>query len=35
VCAEVTLKAKDDGDGTTGCCGGNNPDSMIVAFSAW
>jgi hypothetical protein len=35
MCAEITLVAAADGDNTASCCGGTQPDSMIVAVSAW
>jgi cysteine-rich repeat protein len=35
LCATVELRAIADGDGTAGCCGGNQPDTMITAVSAW
>ena len=33
-CDGVQLRAITDGDNTGGCCGGMQPDSMIVAVSA-
>lgn len=34
-CSEILLEAVEDGDGTSGCCGSPQPDSMITAVSAW
>ena len=34
-CSSVRLEAVSDGDGTAGCCGGSQPDSMITGVSAW
>ncbi|MFT4627686.1 MAG: hypothetical protein ACI8PZ_006373, partial [Myxococcota bacterium] len=34
-CSEITLEAIADGDGTAGCCGSPQPDSMITSVSAW
>jgi cysteine-rich repeat protein len=34
-CATIELRAANDPDGTSNCCGGSSPDSMIVAVSAW
>ncbi|MBK9757384.1 MAG: DUF4215 domain-containing protein [Nannocystis sp.] len=34
-CAEIELRSAQDNDGTSNCCGGQSPDSMLVAFSAW
>ncbi len=34
-CATVELRAANDGDQVAGCCGGNQPDSMITSVSAW
>ncbi|MFT4628226.1 MAG: hypothetical protein ACI8PZ_006921 [Myxococcota bacterium] len=35
MCSEITMETVEDGDLTTGCCGGINPDMMISGFSAW
>ncbi len=34
-CSSIQLTAVTDGDSTSGCCGGSQPDSMITAVSAW
>jgi cysteine-rich repeat protein len=33
-CASIRLVAVQDNNATTGCCGGNNPDTMITGVSA-
>jgi cysteine-rich repeat protein len=35
MCTEITLRAAAENDGTSNCCGGSSPDSMLVAASAW
>jgi hypothetical protein len=34
-CTAIKLVAVSDGDGTLGCCGGSQPDTMITSVSAW
>jgi hypothetical protein len=34
-CSNIKLVAISDGNGTSGCCGGSQPDSMITAVSSW
>ncbi len=34
-CAAIEIVAADDGDATLGCCGSNQPDSMVTSISAW
>ncbi|MCA9659605.1 MAG: hypothetical protein KC486_14775, partial [Myxococcales bacterium] len=34
-CAQIRLVAVTDGNNTTGCCGGSNPDTMLTGVSAW
>jgi cysteine-rich repeat protein len=35
VCAEIELRAAMDNDGTSNCCAGSSPDSMLTSVSAW
>jgi cysteine-rich repeat protein len=34
-CTVIELRAAQDNDNDTGCCGGSSPDSMITSVSAW
>ncbi|MBI4704262.1 MAG: hypothetical protein HY744_24390, partial [Deltaproteobacteria bacterium] len=34
-CSQIKIEAASDGDGTAGCCGSPQPDSMIMSVSAW
>jgi hypothetical protein len=34
-CSNIELEAVSDSDGSSSCCGGSSPDSMITAVSAW
>lgn len=34
-CSSIKLVAVSDGNGTAGCCGGSQPDTMITAVSSW
>ena len=35
MCTSIQLVAAPDNDGTSNCCGGNSPDSMLTGVSAW
>jgi hypothetical protein len=35
LCSTIRLTAVADGNVVAGCCGGAQPDSMIVGVSAW